>query len=397
MGNQALILAGGFGSRLGEITKETPKPILPVGGIPFLEYVLWNLKRHGLTRILISTGYLSDRIEAALGDGSKLGIQLQYCVEADPLGTGGATALAAPRMEDEFLVLNGDTLFEVNYWALWNHKSGLGTASIALRGVPDVARYGGCVLEGNTVVAFSEKGTSGPGIINAGNYVLDQELVDRLPKGQSSLERDLFPILAKEGMLAGLSSDGFFIDIGLPETLIEADDALPRWRAKPCCFLDRDGVLNVNNHHTFRTADLQWIPGSREGIRWLNDHGYLAIVVTNQAGIGKGIYSEAQFQTFMAQMKADLREVGAHLDAVYFCPYHPTEGIGEFLYDSPDRKPNPGMILRAAKEWNVDVTHSFLVGDKDTDMQAAERAGLPGIKFEAGDHLEEVVKRATSV
>ena len=395
MAKQALILSGGLGTRLGEISKETPKSIVPVGGKPFIEAMLWNLRRHGIRRVVLATGYLADRVQSALGDGSQFGVELSYCVEPEPMGTGGAVKLAAQMLDEEFLVLNGDTLFDTNYLALWNLWAGLGHAAMSLRQVPNVARYGGCRLEGDLVTAFQEKGADGPGVINAGIYVLDQSVVARLPNGASSLERDLFPTLASEGRLRGMPTDGFFIDIGLPETLQEAQTAIPAWRRKPCAFLDRDGVLNLNTHHTFRTTDLHWLEGSREAIRWLNDSGYLVIVVTNQAGIGKGIYNESDFHQFMDQMRADLSQMGAHLDDVYFCPYHPTEGIGEYLLDSPDRKPNPGMILRAMKDWEIDVSRSFLIGDADTDLLAAERAGIPGIKYEPGDHLLELVKAAS--
>ncbi len=394
MASQALLLAGGFGTRLGDLTKETPKPVLPVGGVPFLEHLIWNLRRHGITRILISTGYLADRVEAALGDGSRLGVELEYLVETEPLGTGGATKFARNRLTDEFFVLNGDTLYDCNYWAIHQAKRGVGHAGMALRTVPDLSRYGGCTLDSDgQVTRFQEKGQSGPGVINAGIYALDQSLLTRLPHGASSLERDLFPFLAEENRLSGVPNDGFFVDIGLPQTLAEANLTVPQWRHKPCAFLDRDGVLNVNTHHTYRVEDLQWMPDAKEAVRWLNDLGYLVLIVTNQAGIGKGKYTEPQFHEFMAAMATELHEAGAHWDGVYFCPYHPTEGIGEYLLDSPDRKPNPGMILKGIRDWNVRINGSFMVGDKPSDMEAASRAGIASHLYPGGqESLLEFVK-----
>lgn len=360
-----------------------------------METVLWNLRRHGIERVVLSTGYLADKIEEVLEDGSRFGLELKYCVETEPLGTGGAAKFAASLLEDEFLMLNGDTLYDVNYLALLNLKTAPGNAAIALRHVPDVSRYGGCELEEDRITAFQEKLAAGPGYINAGVYALDQTLLARLPDGPSSIERDLFSVLAAEGRLTGLRSEGFFVDIGLPESLAEAQTTVPAWRRKPAAFLDRDGVLNRNTHHTYRTKDLEWLEGSKEAVRWLNDAGYLVIVVTNQAGIGKGIYTEADFHHFMDQMRADLSEMGGHFDDVYFCPYHPTEGIGEYLLDSPDRKPNPGMILRAIEDWGIDTERSFLIGDAETDLMAAERAGIRGIRYEPGDHLLQIAKAAT--
>lgn len=251
-GYQALLLAGGFGTRLGELTKETPKPILPIAGKPFLKYLLWNLKRHGITRVLISTGYLADKIEEALGDGSAFGMELGYLVEKQPLGTGGATKFASEYMDEEFFVLNGDTLYDVNYWAVFAALGPEDELAMALRPVADVARYGEAIFENGRVTGFTEKGRSGPGNINAGIYFLRKSTLIRLPEGKSSIENDLFPLLAREGKLAGIESNGYFIDIGLPETLAEANITIPKWKRKPCAFFDRDGIINVNTHHTHR-------------------------------------------------------------------------------------------------------------------------------------------------
>lgn len=393
--NEVLLLAGGFGTRLGDLTKETPKPVLPVAGVPFLEHLIWNLRRHGLERILISTGYLAHKVEEALGDGSRYGVRLSYNVETEPLGTGGATKFSRDRLDDEFFVLNADTLYDCNLWALKAAKTADVDAAMALRQVPDVARYGECVLQGGRVTAFSEKGRSGPGLINAGIYWLNQPVLDRLPDGKCSLENDLFAPLALENKLAGVPSDGFFIDIGLPETLEEANLSVPRWRKKKCAFLDRDGVLNVNTHHTHRPEEFQWVPGADEAVRWLNENGYLVLIITNQAGIAKGKYTEEQFHAFMAWMHRQYQARGAHWDGVYFCPYHPTEGLGRYLLDSEDRKPKPGMILRAFQEWEIERQGSFVLGDKPSDVEAAENAGLPGFLLREGEEtVFEAVMRA---
>ncbi len=387
---QVLLLAGGLGTRLGELTKDTPKPILPVAGSPFLEHLLWNLNRHGLTRVLISTGYLADKIEEALGDGSRLGMEIGYLVESEPLGTGGAIKFAAPFMDEEFFVLNGDTLYDVNYWAVSAALGEEDELSMALRPVDDVARYGEAKYIDGRVVGFSEKGNSGPGRINAGIYFLRKSALAKLPPGKSSIENDLFPLLAKENKLAGVVSNGFFIDIGIPETLKEANHTIPKWRNKSCAFFDRDGIINVNTHHTHRPDQFEWVPGAFEAIRWCNEQGYLVIVVTNQAGIAKGKYTEKQFHEFMSWISSELHKKGAHWDDFFYCPYHPTEGIGEYLKDSEDRKPKPGMILKAIAKWNISLEHSFLIGDSRSDIEAANEAGIPGILFSGGTVLDAV-------
>jgi D-glycero-D-manno-heptose 1,7-bisphosphate phosphatase len=148
-------------------------------------------------------------------------------------------------------------------------------------------------------------------------------------------------------------------------------------RPSPALFLDRDGVINVDHGYVHRIDDFEFIPGIFSLVRRGRELGYRIIVVTNQAGIGRGYYSEAQFLALSEWMQARFEAEGAPLDAIYHCPHHPEHGIGVFRQDSPDRKPRPGMLLRAAKEWNLDLLRSALVGDRASDIQAAVAAGIP--------------------
>jgi D-glycero-D-manno-heptose 1,7-bisphosphate phosphatase len=202
----------------------------------------------------------------------------------------------------------------------------------------------------------------------------------------SSIESDVFPELVKEGRLEGLPFDGYFLDIGLPETLAQAQRETAALRVRPAAFLDRDGVLNEDHGYTHRVDDLTWMPGARKAIRLLNDRGYRVIVVTNQAGVARGYYEEEAVSVFHAGMQAELAEEGAFIDAFYHCPFHAEGKVPAYtVTDHPDRKPNPGMILRALEDWKVDRGASFLIGDKPSDMEAARRAGLPGHFYSGGD------------
>ncbi len=228
---QALILAGGLGTRLGSLTKTAPKPMLPVAGRPFLEYLVLNLRRFDVKRIVLSVGYLHDIIESHFQDGRNLGVTIEYSVEMEPLGTGGGIRSASNMLDDSFLVLNGDTFLDCNYLDLGLMlKPGI-SAAIALRSIVDVSRYGNVTMAGERVLQFVEKGNSGPGLVNAGVYILTQAALDYLPVGYSSIESNLFPLLAAQGRLAARICSGFFIDIGLPETLSEANRIIPNWIA----------------------------------------------------------------------------------------------------------------------------------------------------------------------
>ncbi|MGF1485447.1 MAG: D-glycero-beta-D-manno-heptose 1,7-bisphosphate 7-phosphatase [Opitutales bacterium] len=389
---QAVVLAGGLGTRLGELTKTCPKPLIPVGGKPFLEYLFWNLRRHGITRIVLSIGYLAEQIQNHFGDGSAFGLEIVYVIEAEPAGTGGAVKLCLPHLDERFFVLNGDTLFDVNYLALFaDWPEGHRGSFIALRQVDDVSRYGEVTTDASgRVTNFGEKSASGPGWINGGIYLMERAVIEALPAGQSSLERDCFPKLVEAGQLVARRFDGFFIDIGLPETLAEGQTSLPGWQRRPASFLDRDGTLNVDHAYVHTPDKFDWTPDAIAAVRWLNEAGYLAIVITNQAGIGRGYYTEAQFHALMRWVNEELRRHGAHLDGVYFSPYHAEHGLGDYQRDSDCRKPNPGMLLRAIDEWPIDPAGSFMCGDSEKDVEAARRAHIQGIRYTGGSLLDTI-------
>lgn len=225
---QAVVLAGGRGTRLGELTAHTPKPLLPVGGRPFLDWIVGGLESQGVTDVILVVGYMPDTFEAWL-DTSPSKIGLRSFVESEPLGTGGALPLMTDWLDETFFVLNGDTLFDARLDELAAVLGSTGaTGAVALRRVPDTSRYGAVDLEEARVRRFDEKSSEGPGLINGGVYAFRRRAVEGLGS-PSSIERDLLPALATEGELVGIESDGFFIDIGIPEDYDRAQREVARW------------------------------------------------------------------------------------------------------------------------------------------------------------------------
>ncbi len=392
--NEAIVLAGGLATRLGDLAAERPKCLQMLGDRPLLDYLLWNIARHGIRRIVLATGWLHEAVESYVGDGSRWGVEALYSRETEPLGTGGAVALAASLLAgDDVLIVNGDGLIDCNYLdlALLRRATGADVA-MALTEVADAAHSGAVEVDpSGRIQAFREKTVTGRGLVNAGAYVAATRWLRGLSQGRSSLESDAFPALVRTGRLAGREYTGFFTDIGTPETLAEARVSVPAWRRKPCAFLDRDGVINVNVDNVHRIEDFRWMPGMPGAVKLLNDAGWLAIVVTNQAGIARGYYTEQEFAAFTAWIDGRLAEAGAHVDATYYCPHHPTAGLGAYLADCGCRKPAPGMLERAIAEWQPDVGRSLMIGDQPSDMQAAAAAGLRGILYQGGD-ISEVVR-----
>jgi D,D-heptose 1,7-bisphosphate phosphatase len=385
---QAIILVGGKGTRLGNHTRYVPKPLMEIDGRPFLDYLLEMVARHGYSEIILLAGHLGELIERAYHGRRIRSTIVKVLREQMPLGTAGALLLAREMLDDYFVLMNGDALFDINLRALEvAARSSCMPATIALKAIDDVSRYGRVEEQGGRVVSFFDKDpiNRGRGKINAGIYVLKKEIVLRIRQSPCSLEKDVFPQLVERGEVCGWLSDGYFIDIGIPEALERGRRELPLIRIRPAAFLDRDGVINVDKGYTFRPTDLQFLPGAVDAIRRLNDIGYLVIVVTNQAGVAHGHYTLRDAHRFNSEIQGHLAAAGAHIDEFYIAPCHPAGTIPEYAVDHADRKPNPGMLLRAFAEWPIDKDHSFLVGDKQTDLQAASGAGIPGYHFQGGD------------
>ena len=385
---QAAILVGGRGTRLGSIAAHTPKALLEIApGLRFLDVVLDQAARYGFTEIVLLAGHLGDQVEALYQGGRVRDATVKVVREPEPAGTGGALTFAGDLLDRWFLMANGDSHFDINLRTLAIGPLTDFVGRLALREVPDVSRYGSVELAGDRVVAFREKSSEGSrsGLISSGVYLLNREILQHV-RAPSSIERETFPLLAQAGRLRGMLFSGYFLDIGVPDTFEQAARELPGRLVRPAAFLDRDVVLDVDIDYPQRLEDLIWVRGARDAILKLNEAGYFVFVTTNQAGIARGYYSEVQMTACHARMQDELAVIGAHIDAFYFCPFHEDATIEACgVADHPDRKLDPGMILRAMREWPVDRGRSFLIGDRDSDLEAARRAGLRGLLFQGGD------------
>ena len=391
---QAVVLVGGRGTRLGELTADTPKPMLPIGDRPFLELLIDEISRHGIDELLLLCGYLGEGLVDRFDGTTKHGCRIKCQMEDAPAGTAGALRNAYDALAPEFLLLNGDSFFDINLLDLPSAaRDGRRLGAVALRPLTDTGRFGRVTLDDELIGSFAEKSGFGPGLINGGVYFLRREAIERVTSLPCSLERELFPILATEGTLSGRVYDGYFIDIGIPEELARARRQLPG-RRRPALFLDRDGVLNVDSGYLHRAEDLCWVPGAIETVKRFNDLGWFVVVVTNQAAIARGYCDEIAVRTLHAFMQRELQANGAHVDAFFYCPHHPDGIVAEFAIPCTCRKPAPGMLLEAARQWPIDLEASILIGDKDSDVVAARRAGVRGVLFEGGslaDFADEIV------
>jgi D,D-heptose 1,7-bisphosphate phosphatase len=389
---QAVILVGGLGTRLGERTKATPKPMLPVGGRPFLDTLIDEIARYdAFDEILLLAGHKAESILTRYDSTVRGRARVAVSLEQAPLGTAGALVHAAALLQQRFLLLNGDSFFDFNILDL-AMRANESLVHMALRA--DVAgdRFGRVALDGNRVRSFIAPGQGAAGPVNAGVYVIDRNILARVGGLPASLEQDVFPALAAAGAMTGTPYRGYFIDIGIPEDFARADVELIEQLRRPAVFFDRDGVLNHDSGYTFEADRLQWIDGAREAVKAVNDAGCFAFVVTNQSGVARGFYEESHVHTLHRWMADEMATLGAHIDAFEYCPDHPDGTVERYRRVSIRRKPGPGMITDLLGRFPVKAGDSILIGDKPSDLEAARAAGVQGHLF-SGGNLEAFVRR----
>jgi len=349
---RATILAGGLGTRLRSAT-DVPKVVAPVAGRPYLSWILDQLAGFDVT---IATGHAAGVVESAIGTG------VGYSRETSPLGTGGAVKLAGLGG----FVLNGDSYCRVSFDAFEHFARG--GPAIVLTHVPDTTRYGRVDVDGDgRVTAFREKGVAGPGWINAGIYFLPDEIVRALPSGASSLERDLFPRLVANGQLRGYRGGGPFLDIGIPETYAAAPAffaALSPRAPRGLAILDRDGTIIEEKHYLHDPDQVVLVPGAADAIRELRRQGLVPVVLTNQSGVARKMFTRADVDAVHTRMNALLGD--AAIATIFVCPHHPDDACA-------CRKPRDGLVREAEEALGLPAL--VTIGDKTSDL------ALPGDLF----------------
>lgn len=393
---QAIILAGGFGTRLQSVVKDVPKPMADIAGAPFLAYLLSHLKNFGITDAVISVGYLQEKIIGYFGD-SYLGINLSYATEDKPLGTGGAIVNSLKFIDQTkpVVVVNGDTFLQIDYQKLLQfYQEKKSQLTLVLRQLDDCSRYGRVVIDENsTITSFEEKSSEKKsGFINGGIYLLNPQIFQKFSLAESfSFEADFLVKYLGDLQPQGFAVDEYFIDIGIPDDYARAQNELPLLTNKKnkALFLDRDGIINIDHGYVFEIEKFDFVEGIFELCQRAQELGYLIIIVTNQGGIGLGYYSEEDFFKLTNWMENEFAKRGVTITKTFYCPYRIDAKVEKYRQDSFDRKPNPGMLLKAIAEFNIDPTKSWMIGDKEIDMQAADAAGVASKRLvETPDRLK---------
>ena len=391
---KVVIMAGGRGTRISELFPDIPKPMIPVCGIPVLEREISSLKEQGFNDIILTVGYKAESIMQHFGDGRKYGVQIEYFVEKEPLGNAGALFRIKDKLTEDFLLLNADAMFNVDFNRFVKfHKAHNGLVTLFTH--PNNHPYDSGLIVANKekkVEQWLTKEDKRPKYyqnrVNAGLHVINPEALDlKVTTDKVDLDRQVLKPLCSSGKIYCYDSPEYVKDMGTPERYetvckdfengtVEARNLKNKQKA---IFLDRDGTINKYVGFLRNIEQFELLSGVSEAIRKINQSGYLAVVVTNQPVIARGEVTYTELQEIHNKMETILGKDGAYLDGIYFCPHHPDKGfkgeVKELKINCNCRKPNPGLLLQAASDFNINLEQSWMIGDGKNDIQAGKNAG----------------------
>lgn len=368
---QAVILAGGLGTRLAPITHTTPKPMVPFHGRPFLAYLIDLLKQQGFTKVMLLLGYLAPKVQAYFGDGSRFGITIEYSVTPVEDDTGRRIWHVRERLDPLFLLMYGDNYWPMPFDRMWAwFSSHTAPAMVTIYRNDEGYSKDNVIIDTEGMITTYDKSRQATGLkgVELGFMLLRREILARLPDQNCSFEKVMFPHLSAQRQLLAFVTDHRYYSVSTPERLPLTADFLAR---QPTVILDRDGVLNekmARAHYVCSWQAWRWLPGSLEALRRFKQAGYRVIVVTNQAGIARGAMTSDDLETIHRHMHRDIEAAGGKVDAVYHCPHGWDEGCH-------CRKPKPGMLFQAQRDFHLDLSRLWFVGDDTRDGMAAEAAG----------------------
>ena len=395
---QAVIMAGGKGTRLAELTRdEIPKPMVELAGKPLLLWQIERLKENGIQDILLVIGHLGSVIRDYFGDGSRFGVKIRYFEEKEPLGTAGSFYYLKDLIRDEeFLMMSGDLMFDIDFDRMVQfHREKKAAATLFVH--PNGHPYDSDLLvldEEERVIRFDSKHNTRDywyeNCVNAGIFVFGRRIFDYVPEPvKRNLENDVIQAMVQSGeAVYGYRSPEYVKDVGTMERIHQTQQDLERGiiehkclrQKQKCIFLDRDGTINVYKGLIAREEELELEPCAAQAIRKINESGFLAVVITNQPVVARGMCGMEDVRRIHRKLETLLGREGVYLDGIYFCPHHPDKGYPEenpaYKIDCECRKPKTGLIEAAAKRFHIDLEHSWMVGDMTMDIQTGVNAGM---------------------
>jgi D,D-heptose 1,7-bisphosphate phosphatase len=405
---KAVLLAGGKGTRMGDLTSEIAKPLLKVGGKPLLEHQILLLKRYKINELIILVNHLKEGIISYFGDGSNWGVQITYYEEPQPLGTVGGLKEVEHLLSEDFMVLYADVMINMHLGRFINfHKKKESECTLVVH--PNDHPYDSDLVETdieNRITRFYPKphneGEYVPNLVNAGAYLFSPAIFKYLEKGKKAdFGREVFPALVDKIKMFGYNTAEYLKDMGTPERLEEVEQDYQAGKIErasyehkqKAIFLDRDGVINEEISFIAKPEDLKLYDFTPSAIRKINESDYKAIVITNQSVIARNLCTLEELQVIHNKLATELGYNRARLDALYYCPHHPDRGYpderSEYKVDCLCRKPKPGLFFQAANDFNLNLSASFMIGDNGRDVEAGKNAGCVTVGVRTGYALKK--------
>ncbi len=401
----AVIQAGGLGTRMYSVTQDKiPKPMLMLNGKPMIQWQIEELAQNGFQEIVIIAGHLGNQIEEYFQDGNRFKVHISYIYETKPLGSAGALYYLRRKLKTENLVLIfGDVMFSLDWKRLICFHEAYGKTATLLAH-PNSHPYDSDILlvdDQDVVIGLDAKNNKRSywyaNCVNAGVYVLSAEILQYIcAPVKTDLENDVLMPLFVDRQVCAYRTPEYVKDAGTPERFRQAEKENKNgvWHKKclknkqRCIFLDRDGTINQYRGLIAEEKDFELEEKAAAAIRKINESGYLAIVVTNQPVVARGMCTEEKVQLIHRKMETLLGVQGAYLDDIVFCPHHPDKGYPEenpfYKIKCRCRKPDIGMIEQMVKKYNIDLAYSWMIGDSTVDIQTAHNAGVRSVLLNTG-------------
>ena len=409
---KVVIMAGGKGTRIASVNADVPKPMIPIDGKPILEYQINALAAQGYREIILIIGHLGHVIRDYFSDGSNWNVDITYIEETTPLGTAGALFYLKEQIAEDFLLLNGDIIFDVDIQRFLSYHKAQGTMAPILTHPNSHPYDSGIIVADNEGRATNWLHKEDPRLwyrnrVNAGLHMLSPRIFSLFPALQKKdLDRDILKPLIAHRELSVYDSPEYIKDMGTPDRYYSVIEDIHSGkvaaknlsRKQKAIFLDRDGTINKYVGFLTDINDFELLDGVAEAIKQINESGYLTIVASNQPVIARGEVTPEELQEIHNKMETLLGQKGAYLDAIFYCPHHPHKGYEgerpEYKIECECRKPKPGMLLAAAEKYNIDLTASWMIGDSDNDIEAGLAARCQVIKINTNSsELNSVVKK----
>lgn len=389
---QAIVLCGGLGTRLGKLTKKKAKPLIILKDKKnMIDYIIDNLSRYGFKKILLLCHYQHKTFFKLYHKKKIKNLSIECIYEKNLLGSAGSIYNAKKHLDNFFLLCNGDTFFNFNILDLlkkYDPKKYVGIYAISQTS-KDTSRYSSIKTKGDQITNFDYYNKNQKKLFSSGIAIFDKKII-KMIKNKKSLEKDVLPILCKKKKIQfNLYKKKFneFIDIGIVKDLKKSKNFFKKILRKKTVILDRDGIINIDNGYTYQIKKFIWRKNIIKLIKYFNDNDYYIFIATNQSGVGRGYYKEEDVIKLHTWINKKLKAHGAHIDEFFYAPYFKESKFKKYREKQFLRKPDTGMFSKIIANWQIKKNMSYMIGDSDTDIIFARNANIKGILIKPNENI----------